>query len=193
MNMQTGPAKRWARFSYADFALWGFHFTQYGLLFRLEFIVTGRSPGLSRRRQNKRLAFTHVHYSGGKVKKFFAFVLAVFMLMSLLPAGALAGYSTSYYTVTIKAYVYDPSTYGSVYSWGLASFDSKGFNGTTKGDNYNETPWQWAASGSNYNNYTVTAKVNTATNAFMNLKAPQYLWDYDSSKYEFLGWVYNGQ
>ena len=123
-------------------------------------------------------------------KRILTFFLAVLVLTSLLPVGALAGYSTSYYTVTIKAYVYDPSTYGTGYSWGLASFDSNGFDGTTKGDNYNETPWQWAASGSNY---TVTAGVNTATDAFMNLKAPQYLWDYDSSEYEFLGWVGNGE
>lgn len=140
MNMQTGPAKRRARFSYADFALWGFHFTQYGLLFRLEFIVTGRSPGLSRRRQNKRLAFTHVHYSGGKVKvkKFFAFVLAVFMLMPLLPAGALA-FSSSDYIIKWKVYIVDSD--GKMLS--LGALDSSGYTGyTNPGDSYSSR-WFW--------------------------------------------------
>ena len=111
-------------------------------------------------------------------KRLLAMLLALMLVVGLLPVGVLAAGS---YKVVIQAVVRDENG-----DWvSTNALPSKNFRGTTSaGSSGGDGQWQWTPEAGGY---VLTATLDSNANAWGELKAPGYLWDYDEEELTLVG------
>ena len=111
-------------------------------------------------------------------KRLLAMLLALMLVVGLLPVGVLAAGS---YKVVIQAVVRDENG-----DWvSTNALPSKNFRGTTSaGSSGGDGQWQWTPDGGGY---VLTATLDSNANAWGELKAPGYLWNYDEEELTLVG------